>query len=246
MTIDELRSQIGSVEGWLTETEGITLFHLAQRCSGKGVILEIGSWKGKSSIWLAHGSRSGCGAQVYAVDPHLGHAPDSPSGVRSGTFGEFRENLVRFGVAEQITPLVTTSEIAAATFDHPIELLFIDGAHAYDLVKLDFDLWCPKVVEGGTIVLHDSNAGGIPLLDRYLIKWPGPRRIAEERILRSRQFQNARLVDTMTLGEKVSWAPAAQVIRSRGLMALRLPYNALFRYSPRWLRQRARELMPQV
>jgi predicted O-methyltransferase YrrM len=243
MTIDQIRQRIGAVEGWLTDLEGATLFQLAARCSGRGAIVEIGSWKGKSTIWLAHGSRSGNASRVYAVDPHGGHAAAAPD---QGTFQEFERNLAEFQAQELVTPIVATSAEAAADFNHPIELLFIDGAHAYDLVKLDFELWAPKVINGGMIVLHDSNAGGIPILDHYLVRWPGPRRIAEERILKSRSFRNTRIIDTMTVGEKVAEASLPQVLRSRGILALRLPYNAVFRYSPQWIRAGARRIMPQL
>ncbi|WP_455277747.1 hypothetical protein [[Eubacterium] cellulosolvens] len=47
------------VEGWLTDKEGELLYKLAKQCTGKGVIVEIGSWKGKSTIWLGMGSKNG-------------------------------------------------------------------------------------------------------------------------------------------------------------------------------------------
>lgn len=234
MTVSELKEQIQDVDGWLTNIEGAALFRLAEQCTGRGVIVEIGSWKGKSTIWLAHGSRSGAKMRLYAIDPHTGSWEHRRSGEPVWTFEEFRSNLRRFGVDELVTPILKASEDAATNFCEPIELLFIDGAHEYEAVLRDFDLWVPKVVEGGMVVLHDSNAGGIPILDNYLVEWMGPRRVAEQRILKSRGFCEARLADTLTIARKTEQASWLQVIRSRTILAFRLVYNTLFRFAPYW------------
>jgi predicted O-methyltransferase YrrM len=70
--IEETRRAAKDVPGWLTDAEGELLFNLAKSCSGKGVIVEIGSWKGKSTIWMARGSQAGHGVKIYAIDPHEG------------------------------------------------------------------------------------------------------------------------------------------------------------------------------
>ncbi|MCS6951010.1 MAG: class I SAM-dependent methyltransferase, partial [bacterium] len=68
----ELLALTEKVEGWLTVEEGELLYQLARACKGKGVIVEIGSFKGKSTIWLAKGSLAGAGVRVFAIDPHTG------------------------------------------------------------------------------------------------------------------------------------------------------------------------------
>src|SRR5687768_10612282 len=60
------------VEGWLARGEGKLLYRLSKQCTGRGVIVEIGSWKGKSTTWLGLGSCAGKGVQVHAIDPHTG------------------------------------------------------------------------------------------------------------------------------------------------------------------------------
>src|SRR5204862_2126445 len=63
-----IERRVAGIGGWLTPKEGRLLYELARGCTGRGVIVEIGSWKGKSTIWLASGSRRGPGVFVYAID----------------------------------------------------------------------------------------------------------------------------------------------------------------------------------
>ncbi len=156
MNIEEVKKFTNKVEGWLTDKEGETLYNLAKNCKGNGVIVEIGSWKGKSTIWIASGSKSGNKVKVYAIDPHTGSSEHQKEGEKIYTFEEFKKNIKNAKVDDIVVPLVKTSEDAAKNFDEPIELIFIDGAHEYESVKLDFDLWFPKVINGGIMAFHDT------------------------------------------------------------------------------------------
>jgi predicted O-methyltransferase YrrM len=69
---DEVKKFVDNIDGWLFEREGELLYDLAKNCTGKGVIVEIGSWKGKSTIWLGKGSKRGKKVLIYAIDPHTG------------------------------------------------------------------------------------------------------------------------------------------------------------------------------
>src|SRR5207244_2410426 len=79
---------------------------LAKGCTGRGVIVEIGSWKGKSTICLGLGSRAGHGVRIVAVDPHADYR-----------FGDFKANVERAGIADLVTPVPSLSQDAAAGFD---------------------------------------------------------------------------------------------------------------------------------
>ena len=79
---------IADVPGWLTDEEGEALYELARACTGKGVIVEIGSWKGKSTVCLGLGSQAGAAVPVYAIDPHADYR-----------FGDFKTNVERAGIA---------------------------------------------------------------------------------------------------------------------------------------------------
>ena len=89
----EVRRYTANVEGWLDDSEGAYLYSLAQQCSKLGCIVEIGSWKGKSTIWLAKGSESVGGEKVYAIDPH------TPDGISEKGL---RENLRMAGVESTV------------------------------------------------------------------------------------------------------------------------------------------------
>ena len=86
------RVAAASVDGWLNDEQGAALFDAAAGCSGRGAIVEIGSWKGRSTIWLAHGARL-AGQPLFAVDPHV-HSREDPS---ARTLDEFSENIRRAG-----------------------------------------------------------------------------------------------------------------------------------------------------
>jgi len=146
-----IRKITEKVDGFLSEAEGRTLFGLAKECSTKGLVVEIGSWKGKSTIWLAKGSKAGKGAKVVAIDPHTG----SPEHGKVNTLQEFRRNIKGAGVEAMVRPIVKTSEGAAKGFKGKIGLLFIDGNHDYEFVKNDLKLWWDKVKPGGYLCGHD-------------------------------------------------------------------------------------------
>ena len=229
-----IEHHVASIGGWLTPKEGRLLYELARRCTGRGVIVEIGSWKGKSTIWLAHGARDGAGASVYAIDPHTAQSDNLATQSPVPTFEEFTRNIRAAGVADLVVPLVTTSAAAAPAFDRPVELVFIDGAHDYESVALDLELWFPKVLEGGTIAFHDT------------VAWEGPRRLVAERVFRGSWARHTRFVDSTTVAEKTSRNSAADRLRNRYALAMkslcdagsRLNVPKPVRSGGRWLLER--------
>lgn len=211
----ELLALTASVEGWLTVEEGELLYRLARACTGKGAIVEIGSFKGKSTIWLAKGALAGAGAKVVAIDPHTGSAEHRRGEQPVWTYDEFLANLRRAGVEEAVMPVVATSAEAAERFDQPVELLFIDGDHRYEIVRQDFDLWFPRLLEGGYLLMHDT------------IRWEGPRRVARESIYRSRSFRDVGFVHSITFGQKVVQNTPADRRRNRYRLLLHTVYDLL-------------------
>ena len=199
---DRVKPLIVDVPGWLTDDEGEALYDLAKSCTGRGVIVEIGSWKGKSTICLGLGSRAGHGVRIVAVDPHADYR-----------FGDFKANVERAGIADLVTPVPSLSQDAAAGFDEPIELLFVDGSHVEDDVRTDFDQWVPKVVDGGWVAFHDTT-------------WtPGPRRVVGERIYRSKNFKDVRFVPgSTTIARKVVRNSVSDRIRARYALAVKTSF----------------------
>ncbi len=190
---------IADVPGWLTDEEGEALYDLARACTGKGVIVEIGSWEGKSTVCLGLGSKQGASLPIYAVDPHADYR-----------FGDFKANVERAGISELVRPIASLSQPAADDFDEPIELLFVDGSHEYDLVLEDFEKWVPKVVEGGWVAFHDTT-------------WtPGPRKVVGQAIYRSRRFKDVEfVVGSTTVARKVGRNSVRDRARSRYVLGVK-------------------------
>lgn len=193
------------------------MFELAQKCSGKGVIVELGSWKGKSTIWLAKGSQASKMAPIYAIDPHQGSVEyDLGKGIN--TFAEFQSNIEKAGVSSLVKPILETSVKAAENFPEPVELIFIDASHLYEDVKKDFEVWFPKVVDGGIMVFHDSSLS------------PGVVRLVKESVYHSNHFKNVGFVHSATYARKVSQNSLGDRIRNRYILFLKNLYSFSARF----------------
>lgn len=193
---EELRQAIADVPGWFADEEAWALYELARSCTGRGVIVELGSWRGRSTICLALGSRAGAGIPVVSVDRHT-----------DKTFVDFTANIERAGVADLVRPIRSLSHPAAEGFDEPIELLFIDASHTYEDAWLDFALWVPKVVDDGIVAMHDTT-------------WAGSKRVSEELLYHSHRFSEVRFVpSTTTIARKRTSSSPADRLRSRRALA---------------------------
>jgi len=221
MDTNKLRELAGTINGWLSPGEGELLYNLARKCQGLGAVVEIGSWMGKSTVWLASGCKAGQQLPLFAVDPHAGALEHHMTGVIN-TLDKFNENLRKAGVEDLVTPIVKTSGEAAKTFSQPIELLFIDGSHEYDSATRDCELWLPKVVPGGTVAIHDTTT------------YDGPRKAVTENMLTSDQFRASDNVESITFATKVERNSLADRLRNR---YTRLSIDTKF-----WGRQVARYL----
>ena len=104
----------------LTDHEVDCLYQLGQFNDKQGVIVEIGSWKGKSTVALALGAANVHTEKIYAIDPHR-IMPEE--GYLEDTEAEFLANIRQAGVEHQVVPMVMTSEAAAKNWDKPIRLL---------------------------------------------------------------------------------------------------------------------------
>jgi len=131
-------ASVMAINGLMRRAEVKCLYERAQEASGQGVIVEIGSYRGLSTVALARGSMKGPRIPVFAVDPHG------------------FQNVLFSGAAPMIHPIALPSQQAVAGWKHPISLLWIDGCHDYDSVREDFLLWSPFVLSGGWVAIHDS------------------------------------------------------------------------------------------
>lgn len=166
---DPVRRAIGRVmgiDGQVAASEARELYALAVNVASEQVIVEIGSFRGRSTVALALGALSGNGARVFAVDPYVEF-----EGILGGRFGpEDRAalygNLTRARLGHVVAVVSLHSKTAARAWDSSnVGLLWIDGDHRYEAVRADVDMWYPHVSPGGIIAFHDIH---VPDVERVI------------------------------------------------------------------------------
>jgi predicted O-methyltransferase YrrM len=152
-------ARVADVEGWMSPGQASTLYDAARRCPAAGTIVEIGSFRGRSTIVLA--SAAAPDVSVIAIDPHAGNdrGPQEIDGYAEAAADDhtvFVANLERAGVSDRVRHLRKFSDAALADVDAPIDVLYIDGAHRYGPARADIRDWGTRVSDGGTMLIHDS------------------------------------------------------------------------------------------
>jgi predicted O-methyltransferase YrrM len=151
-----LLRQVESVEGYLAPNEMRFLALLAACPTTEGDILEIGSFKGKSTIILAKAAALSGNSIVNAVDPMTAPSETDPDlHGDASSFADFQKNIETHNVAGNIRFHQMFSHELAKTWDKPLRLLWIDGDHTYDGTKLDFDGFAPHLSDKGIVAIHD-------------------------------------------------------------------------------------------
>ena len=164
--IPDLPHNIDDIKGFLANDEAAALYEYALLASALGPVLEIGSYCGKSTIYLGLACRQH-NRTVYALDHHRGseehqlgeffHDPDLYDTDTSlvDTFREFRNNIRAAGLDDTVVPVVAGSECASRDWQTPLAMVFIDGGHSLDAALTDYRCWTPHVKRGGILAIHD-------------------------------------------------------------------------------------------
>jgi predicted O-methyltransferase YrrM len=150
---------VAGVEGWMTDAQAQRLWDRARAVEGNGRIVEIGSFRGRSTIVLA--TAAGPDAEVVAIDPHAGNdrGPQEIEGFVDEAEQDhdvFHANLRAAGVDERVRHVRRFSDDALDDVDGAIDLLYIDGAHRFQPALADIRRWGARVAPGGTLLIHDS------------------------------------------------------------------------------------------
>lgn len=147
--------KITKIEGFYDNELGQIIAGLASQVSSDHCIVEIGGYRGKSSCFLADGSREGNGASVYVIDKWDFDTKRNRAEryLSEKTYQTFLENIQPF--SDYICHVKGISEEVAKAWSRPIGLLHIDGDHSVEGCKKDYDSWSPFVVNGGWIAFHD-------------------------------------------------------------------------------------------
>ena len=167
----ELRKAAEAATGFMPAAEGLALCETAAACAALGPVLEVGSYCGKSAIYLAAGVRAarerGVRQQVVTVDHHRGseeHQPGweyhdarlvDPLTGRIDTLPRLRATLAAGGVEDDVVAIVGRSADVARLWRTPLGMLFIDGGHTDAAVRADYEGWAPWVAPGGALAIHD-------------------------------------------------------------------------------------------
>jgi predicted O-methyltransferase YrrM len=159
MTRESLTAALRDVEGWLGEQEAWSLHRAVATFPSAGPVrvVEIGSWKGRSTVAVASAVAARPeGGVVHAIDPHRGGVPHRFFG-EEDTFDQFLANVERAGLSGVVDPIRATSAAARAKVsDGSVHVLFVDGSHRLEDVRADIEIWEPSLCPGARIAFHDS------------------------------------------------------------------------------------------
>ncbi|MEW6272035.1 MAG: class I SAM-dependent methyltransferase, partial [Thermodesulfobacteriota bacterium] len=178
--MDETAHRIAlAAKGFLDDDEGLRLHDLAREHAALGPVVEIGSYCGKSSVYLGAGVRA-AGGRLVCVDHHRGseehqpgeeyHDPELLDAItgRVDSLPELRRTLHAAGLEDVAVLIVASSPVAASLVAGPLGMVFIDGGHSDAAAHADYEAWSGKVAPGGVLAIHDlfpdpSQGGQAPI-----------------------------------------------------------------------------------
>ena len=179
----ELLEAALAAKGFMPEDEGLFLFGQAVTAGARGPLLEVGTYCGKSAIYLGAADRLS-GSTLFTVDHHRGseenqagwehHDPtlvDAEFGLMD-TLPVFRRTIARAGLEDEVVAVVGRSATVARHWRTPLALLFIDGGHGEEPAHTDYESWARWVAPDGLLMIHDvfpdPADGGRPPYEIYL------------------------------------------------------------------------------
>jgi len=163
------------IKGFLSDEEGLALYNSTRDVAHIGPCLEVGSYCGRSSVFLGLGCQSK-NTTLYAVDHHRGSEEHQPGELYHDaelfdhelqcmdSFPVFRRTLQLAKLEDTVVPIVAPSKLVARDWQTPLSLVFIDGGHSPSMSMEDCRVWSEKIAVGGLLMIHDifedERAGG--------------------------------------------------------------------------------------
>jgi len=197
---------INTVKGFLDPIEGEALYLYAKQYVRNDPCLEIGSYCGKSSVYLGSAVKEN-GQKLYSIDHHKGSEEQQPGeeyfdsdlinaeGNGIDTLPFFLETIEKSKLDNFVIPIVSTSEEAYQDFTLNFDMVFIDGGHSEKAAQKDYELWSQRITKGGLLAIHDvfpnPEDGGRPPYNIY------------RRALESGNFKKLEMIETLVLLKKV-------------------------------------------
>ena len=195
-----------SVKGFMPADEGLALNRHGTSLDVEGPFLEVGSYCGKSGIYLGFAAKE-TARLLFSVDHHRGseenqpgwewHDPeivDQETGLID-TLPEFRRNIKKAGLEANVAAVVADSPTIAKNWATPLALLFIDGGHGAEPAHADYENWVPKLLIGGKLLIHDvfenPEEGGRPPFEIF------------QRAMDSKSFEEIEAVGSLRVLKRV-------------------------------------------
>ncbi|MDP6606697.1 MAG: class I SAM-dependent methyltransferase [Dehalococcoidia bacterium] len=204
---ERLRRLAADAIGFMPEREGLALYEAACAVAASGPLLEVGSYCGKSALYLGAAARQ-AGTLLYSVDHHRGSEENQagwehhderlvdPDSGRMDTLPFFRRTIEGAGLEQTVVAIVGESPAVARHWRTPLALVFIDGGHAEQHAQADYEGWARWVAGDGLLLIHDvfpdPADGGQAPFHIY------------ERALSSGEFEERRVVGSLRVLGRVS------------------------------------------
>ena len=159
-------AKIHNVKGFLDEEEAGLLYRLALEASKSSPCLEIGSYCGKSAVFLGTACRENK-TVLFSIDHHTGSEEQQPGQEyfdpdlldeetgKIDTLRLFRKTVDDFDLGNAVIPVIGRSDVIGRAWNTQLGLIFIDGSHAYESVLNDYQIWAKHIIPGGYLVFHD-------------------------------------------------------------------------------------------
>lgn len=157
---------LSEIRGFLDADEGRCLYEIALEASRRGPCLEIGSYCGKSTVYIGSACKTNNGI-LFSIDHHRGSEEQQPGEAyfdpelfdpqsgRMDTFREFRKTIEKAGIEDTVVAMVCRSDVAARLWATPLSMVFIDGGHSKEATLTDYDCWSRHIIPGGYLLIHD-------------------------------------------------------------------------------------------
>lgn len=194
-----------TIPSWLGLHEGLALASACYTLPSDAVVVEIGSFLGKSAIMLAGARKARGSGRVHCIDPfdasgdafsvpaYHAIADTDPRPLRA----RFQANIARAGLTDWVVVHEGTAATVAAAWTEPIDMLFMDGDQSPAGARMAYDAWEPLLKVGGLIALHNSN-------DRSYAPGHEGNRLLATGFVRPPRYDEIRCIESTTFARKVS------------------------------------------
>jgi hypothetical protein len=184
-----------TIDGFLAPFEAAALYRVAQLLPPDGIVVEIGSWKGKSTYCITRGLRG----RIYAIDPFDASGEGNSATIYNAARGaaplleQFKHNMSSAAALDKVTILQGYSQQFVDAVPN-MHFLFIDGDHSIEGCRFDFEHYGPKVLPGGYIAFHDYYPGRNDL---------GPTWVIDNLVKPSGKFRQVELAASLWIGQRI-------------------------------------------